>query len=98
MCVAGSIGNVSGGVKATDGVSPMNRVPTKAAKCEVWKTSFSTPAIAIMGNTAQSNVARRAQPETSSQPAVHWRGPKRMGGKKMVEEQQPHLDNRQLCP
>ena len=66
MCVIGSIGKVPGGVKATDGVSPMNRLPTKAAKCEVWKTSFSTPAITTMGIIAHSKIARRAQPETSS--------------------------------
>jgi hypothetical protein len=37
-----------------------------AAQYEVLKAIFSTAQIAIQGKAAHKNVARRAQPETSS--------------------------------
>jgi len=66
ICVIGLVGNISGDVETTVGTSPINRDPTKAAKCRVWKAICSTPPIAMTGNAAHRNVARRAHPDTSS--------------------------------
>ena len=65
MC-HGTGGEYIGRVEATVGAFPINRDPTKAAKCRVRKAIFSTPAIATSGNAAHRNGARRAHADTSS--------------------------------
>src|ERR1700758_727413 len=64
MCIIGLVGKTS--VEAMGAVAPINLEPTRLANCVVLNASFSRPPIATIGNTAQRNVARRAQPETSS--------------------------------
>ena len=66
ICVIGSVGNICGDVEATVGPAPINRDPTKPAKCQVWKAICSTPAIATSGKAAHRNVARRGHPDTNS--------------------------------
>ena len=46
ICVMGSDGNIWSDVEAKAGAAPINRDPTRVAKCQVRKTICSTPAIA----------------------------------------------------
>ena len=69
-CVRESIAMLWCGLKSkAPGANPVKRFITEEPKCEVPNVILSKMPIASSGNTAQSNVARRAQPETnSSQP------------------------------
>ena len=79
------------------GANPIKRCLTNEPKYEVPNVIFSKIWITISGNTAQRNVARRAQPGNQQQPAVDRRMPER-NRDQTVEQHQPVLKHRDVGP